>query len=392
MVTATESESALVVQSEQTAITEADIGNNVRASWNVSLDELQKNISHSSEEAQELFTWCFLWCIDEAHAMRLEEFALQVHSDKTTIQRIIRGSYFHPETKVRMPIGEKLVKAMKKFRELEQERMRQARKGFVMTPTARRIWTACDLARESRSPVFLIGPSHIGKTWSLVEYKETHNHGHTVYVRLNAASGLMGMIRAIAASLGISDKAATPALIGRIKTVLKKRPNILLIFDEVHQLMYTYRKQSFFACLEVLREIYDETGVGFVLCGTELLFKNIKDNRSDLEQLLRRGVHRVVLPDQPTRGDVEAIVQNLGMQMPGKNETLTVKINGVDILETPFAILKQIGKEEGLKAITERLRYAGKFARKEEKKLGWQHFVRAHLTIKENASTEDDWN
>ena len=367
-------------------------GNNVRASWNVSLDDLQKAVSNSSPEAQELISWCFLWCIDDAHPMTLPEFALEVHSDKTTIWRIIRGSYMHPDTKARMAIGEKLIANMRRFRAIAQERARSVRTDFVETPTAKRIFTACDLARESRSPVFLIGPSHIGKTWALIEYKERNNHGHTVYVRMAAASGLMGMVRAIAESLGISDKSATPALVGRIKTSLRKRPNTLLIFDELHQLMYTYRKQSFFACLEVLREIYDETGVGIVLCGTELLFKSIKDNRSDLEQLLRRGVHRVVLPDQPTRGDVEAICQHLGLELPAKGVTVAAKVGGVMITDEPFAILKQVGKEEGLKAITERLRYASKFARKGETQIAWTHFVRAHLTIKQAALTEHDWN
>lgn len=367
-------------------------GNNIRASWNVSLDDLQKNISNSSPEAQELLAWCFLWCIDDLHPMSLAEFALQVHSDKTTIQRIITGKYLHPETRERLPIGEKLIKAMENFRKLAQERARAHRTEFVLTPTAQRIFTACDLARESRSPVFLIGPSHIGKTWSLIEYKERNNHGHTVYVRMAAASGLMGMVRAIAESLGISDKSATPALVGRIKTALKKRPNTLLIFDELHQLMYTYRKQSFFACLEVLREIYDETGVGIVLCGTELLFKSIKDNRSDLEQLLRRGVHRVVLPDQPSKGDVEAICQSLGLELPAKGKSYETRIGNTTLSDEPYAILKQVGKEEGLKAITERLRYASKFARKGDTKLAWSHFVRAHLTIKQNALNENDWN
>jgi hypothetical protein len=367
-------------------------GNNARASWNISLDDLQKNISHAAAEAQELLSWCFLWCIDDMHPVSLAEFALQVHSDKTTISRIIRGTYIHPETKVRLPIGDKLVKAMRTFRDLCTEGARTARKDFVLTPTARRMFTACDLARESRSPVFLIGPSHIGKTWSLIEYKERNNHGHTVYVRMAAASGLMGMVRAIAESLGISDKSATPALVGRIKTALKKRPNTLLIFDELHQLMYTYRKQSFFACLEVLREIYDHTEVGIVLCGTELLFKSIKDNRSDLEQLLRRGVHRVVLPDQPSRGDVAAICEHLGLDMPEKGFSVTVKVGGVSFTDEPYAILKQIGKEEGLKAITERLRYAAKFAKKGEESIAWSHFVRAHLTIRQNATNENDWN
>jgi len=70
--------------------------------------------------------------------------------------------------------------------------------------------------------------------------------------------------------------------------------------------------------MEVIREIYDETGCGLVLCGTKLLFKRIEDNRAELEQLLRRGVHKTVLADGPTKGDVEAILKVVGLEMMGE--------------------------------------------------------------------------
>ncbi|HZZ20288.1 MAG TPA: ATP-binding protein [Opitutaceae bacterium] len=366
-------------------------GDNIRSSWNVSLDSLQMNVSHCSDEAKDLIQWCFLWCIDEAHPIRLEEFALRIDVDKTTIQRIIKGLYFKPgQERIRMGISDAIVGAMRLFRQVETERAKSGRTVFILTPTAKRIHTACHLARESQSPVFLIGPSHVGKTWALKNYTEENNHGRTIYVRLAAASGLGGMVRVIAEALGISDRSNTAALIARIKRALK--PDMLLILDELHQLMYTYRKEAFFACLEVIREFYDIAGCGFVLCGTELLMKSMKDNRGELEQLLRRGVHRVVLPDMPTRGDVSAILEASLLSLPDKALVVQVRIGSETISDRPYEILKQIGKEQGLKAITERLRYAQKFAKKAQTKLTWEHFVRAHLTIKQNSIAESDWS
>jgi len=365
-------------------------GDTVRASWYVSLDDLRKAVSNSSEHAQELIVWCYLWCIDDGHPVSLAEFSERVAVDKTTIGRIIRGSYTHPESGSRLPISDKLVRAMELFRKMEQERARATDTGFVPTPTAKRIWTACDLARESQSPVFIVGPSHIGKTKALIAYKEENNHGHTVYVRLQAASGLGGMVKRIAKELGVSDKANTADLVTRIKRAL--RPNMLLILDEVHELMYTYRKESFFACMEVIREIYDETTCGLVLCGTKLLFRRIEENRAELEQLLRRGVHKVVLADQPTKGDVTAILNVVGLDLPDKAMVVTVRVGGQAVAERPYELLKQIGREEGLKSICERLRYGQKFASKAGEKLTWDHVVRAHLTIKKNAMPDNDWD
>ena len=46
----------------------------------------------------------------------------------------------------------------------------ETRNNFVLTPTAKKIHTACDLARESHTVVFVWGPSHIGKTWAVEHY------------------------------------------------------------------------------------------------------------------------------------------------------------------------------------------------------------------------------
>jgi DNA transposition AAA+ family ATPase len=366
-------------------------GDTVRASWPVSLDELQKNISHCTQESQELMSWCFLWCIDDAHPYRMEEFANRVGVDKTTIFRIVRGTYLHHETKERIQISSQLERSMAAFRKLELERAQGGRTVFVMTPTAKKIHNACDLARESQSPVFVYGPSHMGKTWSLINYTQSNNHGRTIYVRLQAASGLGGMVRAIASGLGISDKQPTAKLIERIKRAL--RPNMLLIIDEAHQLRYTYRKESFFACLEVLREFYDEAQCGMVICGTNLLLKSMTDNRGELEQLIRRGVHRCVLADAPTKGDVTAILAEAGLELPDKKVTVSVVVGGVTFNESPYEMIRQIGRDDGLKAITERLRYGQKIMNKAKAKaLSWDHVVRAHFIIRQNAVAVNDWN
>ncbi|OAM89314.1 ATP-binding protein [Termitidicoccus mucosus] len=369
------------------------VAETVSASWSVSLDDLRTNLTHEKNKPEDIenFVWCYLYCTDSAHPMRREEFARKIAVvDHTTILKLIRGTYRHPETGERMPIPEKLGRALTMFRQLETDRARNLRPAISRTPTLARIWTACDLARESQSPVFLIGPSHIGKTVGLTSYRDDHDHGMTCYARLRAASGLGGMIKEIALAIGgIGMKGNTATLIESIKRRLK--PNMLLILDEVHELMYTYRKESFFACLEVIREIYDACGCGLLLCGTSLLMKRVRENRGELEQLLRRGVHKVILPSQPTKEDLTVILGDYNLHFPEKGYTCAVRFGTKDISDTPYEILRQVGSEDGLKAITERLRYGLKFARKDNARLKWEHVVRAHLTIKQNEIPGDDW-
>ncbi len=378
------SEAGVVLANGDAGVLEKFQGDNVRASWPVSLHTLRVNISHCSPEGRDALVSAFLWCIDSKHPMRKEEFARRCGYSDNVIYKLLCGKYLHPTTHRQMDVPADLIQSIKKFLELEKERYLGQRGAFVVTPTAKKIWLACDLARESQTPVFLWGPSHCGKTVSLEAYAANNNHGRTVYVRMKAANGLAGMVKRICEKLGISEKSNTGALIDRIKNALT--PNMLLQLDEMHLLMYTYRKQSFFACMEVVREIYDEVQCGMVLCGTRLLEEKINEGKNrEMEQLLRRGVHRVGVTI--TKGDIACILKHWGLEFPQAKMEVSVQ----DVTEKPYEILRILTKHHGLKSVTERLRYAKKLAAKEGKKLSWHHFVDAHLTIGEEENEEREW-
>jgi DNA transposition AAA+ family ATPase len=365
-------------------------GGNARASWRVSADNLHKHLRHCTPEKKELVHWAFMWCIDRS--IFLDDFAAQVGYDRKTIDKIITGAYRDPRTGDLYDIPDKLADAIRRFR---RDQLAAAQLGdidFVVTPTVNRIWTGCDLARESHTPVFIYGASHLGKTWALEHYAVANNHGSTPMVRIPASSGLGGMVRTIAAAVGVSPGGNVADLIERIKHALTK--NQVLILDEVHQLIYTYRKESFFACLEVLRSIYDHAKCGMVICTTNVFRARIEQERkAALEQLFRRGVHRVQLGDIVLVKDAKIILDHHGLDWPDKKLIFEFKAGTGTITEKPWEILRQLAKDEGLKAITERIRYARKIAAKERQKLNWKHFTTAHLTIASNAAAPaDDWD
>jgi DNA transposition AAA+ family ATPase len=375
-----------------TDTTLVNTGDNVRASWNFSLHDVRVNMAHCKPEAKEALISAFLWCIDPKHPVSRYEFAQAVGYDPTTIYKIFAGKYTKHGTGERLDVPSKLLSATLEFLRLERERFLGGGKGeFVLTPTARKIYTACDLARESQTPVFLWGVSHIGKTTALEHYAAANNHGRTVYVRMLAASGLGGMVRRINERLGNSDKCNTADAISRIKRAIG--PNMVLILDELHLLVYTYRKESFFGCLEVLREIYDETGCGMVLCGTNLLLeKTSTAAHGELEQLFRRGVHKVPLPTMPTKADIACILEKWGLEFPDRSLSCAIPSGRRTIDERPYEMLRQLAKRDGLKAITERLRYGRKLAAKKDETLEWRHVAEAHLRILAQATPEPDWD
>ena len=139
----------------------------------------------------------------------------------------------------------------------------------------------------------------------------------------------------------------------------------------------------------MIREIYDEVHCGMVLCGTTLLLDKMQEGaRGELEQLMRRGVHRCALPQQPTKGDVSAILKRSGLEFPDRK--LVVQVQGIE--DKPYETLRQLAKENGLLAITERLRYARKIASRRKEDLTWEHVTEAHLTIASQAQADEGWN
>lgn len=382
-----------LAMSERSALVEASKirqGANAHASWRVSADNLHKHLHHCTPEKKELVVWSFMWCIERG--IFLDDFAAQVGYDPKTIDKIITGAYRDPRSGSLYDIPDKLADGIRQFRKVQHAAAQLGDIDFVVTPSVKRIWTGCDLARESQTPVFIYGASHIGKTWALEHYAVENNHGVTPMVRIPSSSGLGGIVRAIAAKVGVSPNCSVADLIERIKGAITK--NQVLILDEVHQLIYTYRKESFFACLEVLRSIYDHTKCGMVICTTNVFQKQIeKEKKAALEQLFRRGVHRVQLGNIVQAKDASMIFEHHGLTWPAKSLKFTFEIPGKPpIEEKPFEILKQLAKEEGLKAMTERIRYGRKFAAKAKEPLNWKHFTQAHLTIAANAAEpSDDW-
>lgn len=362
-------------------------GDNVRASWPFSLHTIRSNIAHCSPEGKDAMVTAFLWCTDSKHPVHKDEFSRRVGYSANVIYKILSGKYHHPESKAQLDVPADLIKAINNFLRLERDRVMGGKNEFVLTPTAKRIFLACDLARESQTPVFLSGVSQIGKTTALERYAAENNHGRTVYARMKAASGLGGMVRRVAERVGVSNKSCTANLIDYLKNAITQ--DMLLILDEMHLLQYTYRLSSFFGCLEVIREIQDETKCGMVLCGTQLLLTKMQAGQhKEMEQLMRRGVHKVTLPDMPTRGDLVAILNASGLEFPKAGDVVSVQ----GIQEKPYDVLRQLAKTSGLKSITERLRYGRKLAAKKHSELAWEHFIEAHLTVIQQAEADKGWN
>jgi len=358
-------------------------GDTVRASWRFSLDAIRGNIAYMSVEAKDLLVWAFNWCIDPAHPLRFADYCDRIGYSENTVYKIYSGKYRHPETNKLMDAPEKLVKALRDFRRLELQRAKMGRKQFVLTPTAKKFFWACDQARKSNSPVIVYGSSQIGKTEAARQY--CIEGTHAVLVELDAVGGLRGALRAIAAKVGVNPELCAEKLAERIKKALN--PDMVLIIDEVHLLANVYRKRSFFQCIEQLRRIQDFTKCGMVLTFTLLKYGEVENERKrELEQAFNRSPHRVNLGASPSAADMRAICEAHGLPWDERNEQVTV---AKDLVDTPCAVLQQLAGQ-GLKMIIERIRLGNELAADDNREqVSWQDFLRSHYAIEKNAQMPD---
>lgn len=362
-------------------------GTNARSTWQISLNDLRANVSHMRPSARQVILDAFLWSVK--HDVPKPELAEAIGTDDNTIYKIITGRYLHPKTKARLDLSTKMEQSLRRWLDDQIARV-QVRTDFIMTPTARKTWDGCELAVESRTPVFLFGGSQIGKTRSLEEYARTHNHGRTIYVRMGAARGEGGMLRIIAKAIGVSPEANRTTLIERIIGALAS--DMLLIVDEVHQLGLTQSKSSYFKCLEILREFWDVTKCGLVLCFTQLKWCQLREYAGDeLEQIYKRGIHRVAVGTvsgcvEP--GDVAAVLAAHGLEMPSTKATVIWEGH----MEQPYELLRQLAKTDGLTSLLERIRYAKKYVERDGRdQVTWEDIVHAHVSITANAQFAKDW-
>lgn len=78
-------------------------GNNVRASWNFSVDNIRANTAHFAPEETELLIALFRWCTDPRHPIRREEAARRIGCSSALLYQLLAGIYRNPDKTLKRP-------------------------------------------------------------------------------------------------------------------------------------------------------------------------------------------------------------------------------------------------------------------------------------------------
>jgi len=327
----------------------------------IALDRLVDS-DELDDESRDLVWW--FYCFGKDSKWALKDFANAIQSSTTTVHRLFNGRYGASYAAI--------VAAVERFKTLADERAKRKTLGFVETSAWQKISRVCNAALYDNMPAFIYGSSQIGKTECLREFARRNNHGTTRYVRMPSSPSFPFFLKTLAESCYLSSRQHQDALRRRIMDALDSRN--LLIVDEVHQAMCTASDLTARKVVEFLREVYDRTGCGIVLCGTKVFRNEFEHGRQALifDQFRRRGMLELVLPDAPSKRDIAKIAKAFELPAPEG-----------DVLD----LIKSMLQTSGLGKYIKFLQYANGVSVTRKEQLSWAHFVDAYEGVRALSSS-----
>lgn len=306
-------------------------------------------------QAQEAIWW--FYCHARDAGMSLADAGRCIHRDATTVHRMLNGRYGARY--------DNLVDEIVRYRQVAEERARRRDIGYVETSTWRKISAVCRSALYDRLPAFIYGASQIGKTCALLEYQRRNAPG-TRYVRMPAAPSMTLALHAIAEACYIPVHHTQADMRRRIIGAFNDRT--LLLVDEFHQAMANVPDLTARKIVEFVREIYDRTGCGIVICGTKVLREELERGRQYLawEQFRRRGIISLQLPDIPPKADVVKIASGFGLPEP---DAATMEA------------IRELLRANGVGKFFRLLQYASALAGAGGRALDWEDYRTAYRSV-----------
>jgi phage transposase len=140
---------------------------------------------------------------------------------------------------------------------------------------------------ESSKIGYIYGRAGLGKTHALQEWSKTYG-GRGVLITAENGISSVGLIKKIAKELKLDTTGSSETLKDRIKDAIKLTETIIII-DEGEHLKANV--------IDIVRSIADQTGVGVVIAGTEVLKSKILSRKKEYEYLYSRAVVNISLKD-----------------------------------------------------------------------------------------------
>lgn len=278
---------------------------------NRSLDQVSRDVDAyvdsgvMSPEDKGLVEWLFLH--GKQKGLSFDAVGKQIGYSAATVSRLFAGKY-------EGAVGD-VVEAIRRFQHLASERAKMTSDTFVETSLWETVRAGCNQALICNAPVFISGPSQMGKTKSLLEYQRRAK-SNVIYCYLPAAPSFKLFVEYVAEACGVNPSLRTDDLRRRVPGALN--PQTLFIVDEAHKLALSSGKTTII-CMEWLREIFDRSQCGLVVCGTEAIDNELMSHaarRAWLNQFAQRAHRLIRLPKRIPDSDLALTAATYGFPPP----------------------------------------------------------------------------
>lgn len=323
-------------------------------------DVVNRATAEMPDDQRSLVRWLHSHAVEED--LSLTDLSKLIRYDESTLHRVFNGKY---DGRI-----ENVIREIRDFKKLYDERAKHTRIDFIETGLSRQMWRLCDAALEFQRIGYIFGDSQIGKTKNLIRYRDDHNHGSTIYTRMPTGGALTHYLETLAIALRISPQQKEKELRRRIKSSFDAR--MLLIVDEAHQCVIASAATSSrpIRTIEFIRELFDDTNCGVVICGTNVFRTEMESGRLSgiLRQVNRRRLAVLQLPSSPSADDLNTFAAAYGLR-PARGDA--------------YKLQTEVIRDEALGFWLTMLRMASKIAGKQHKPLDWDHVIRAHAGLRE---------
>jgi DNA transposition AAA+ family ATPase len=209
----------------------------------------------------------FLSLLEEAD-MSQNQVASQIGISASLVSAYKNGTYDN-----NIPEIEKKIRLWIEKKNVQEESLTIP---YSEVEATRLIMQTINTAKRDRDFAVIVGKAGCSKSETIKRYCR-ENKG-SILIKINkSATGIL--LRSIAQSIGIECKGGNTSLYEKIISFLRGK-NIVMIVDEAD-----YLKEN---CLQLLRHISDDAGIGIVLVGLLRLEFNILSQNEDYQQLARR--------------------------------------------------------------------------------------------------------
>ena len=306
------------------------------------------------------------------------------HREVATSLKKKDGEPYHPDSLYQAFTGRRepgqlapLVEAIEAFRKQVEENSVRLETEFIEHTWTRKIEAYCDKARHRRKIGLIYGESQIGKTTTLIVYKERHNHGETIYVRMPTRASLGAVMVELALVLNISTQLKGVQLRRAILNCFDER--MLLIVDEAHE--------GSVSALNFCREIHDRRKCGVIFSGTNVLRQTLSSgaDAKNFRQLLLRGLPPLLLPAQLAPRDLAEFARAYDLG-PASEDEVGARLNYVDdagkertstVTIAPAKLQDQVVTRDGLGRWCAILQEARELAKEKRRPITWGGVIAA---------------